>query len=163
MPARTLKMARNPTFKAVGIRDIIGKYGAVNFIDALADFIAGINNPGASMQELLRRSEDTLIPFGRVPVYHNMKFMKTGDGGQSEVIDVVHAWPEQQDSCGQIIPSCFDTVLVQGSAAHAQGNKGNRLVNSTKASVLLISTQVTESLKFVQSSKFQVGPFKKCF
>jgi len=92
-----------------------------------------------------------------------MKFMKTGDGGQSEVINVVHAWPEQQDSCGQIIPSCFDTVLVQGSAAHAQGNKGNRLVNSTKASVLLISTQVTESLKFVQSSKFQVGPFKKCF
>jgi len=64
MPARTLKMARNPTFKAVGIRDIIGKYGAVNFIDVLADFIAGINNPGASMQELLWQSKDTLIPFG---------------------------------------------------------------------------------------------------
>jgi len=45
MPAQTLKMAQNPTFKAVGICDIIGKYGAVDFLNALADFIAGINNP----------------------------------------------------------------------------------------------------------------------
>ena len=93
-------MARNPTFKAVGIRDIIGKYSAVDFVNALANFIARINNPGASMQKLLWQSEDTLIPFGRVPVYHNMKFTKTGDGGQSEVIDTVHARPEQWDSHG---------------------------------------------------------------
>ena len=87
-------MAWNPTFKAVGIHDIIGKYGTVDFVDALADFITGINNPRASMQELLWQSEDTLIPFSRVPIYHNMKFMKTRDGGQSEVIDIVHAQSE---------------------------------------------------------------------
>jgi len=105
-------MARNPTFKAVGIHDIIGKYGAVDFVDVLADFITRINNPGASMQELLRQSKDTLIPFGRVSVYYNMKFTKTVDGRQSEVIDTVHAQPEQQDSHGRIIPSCFDTILI---------------------------------------------------
>jgi hypothetical protein len=56
-------MARNPTFKAVGIHDIIGKYGAVDFLDALANFIAGLNHPLASTQELLWRGEDTLISF----------------------------------------------------------------------------------------------------
>ncbi len=38
-------MAQNLTSKAVPIHDIIGKYGAVNFLDALADFIARINYP----------------------------------------------------------------------------------------------------------------------
>lgn len=124
VPGQTLKMARNPTFKAVGIRDIIGKYGAVDFLDALADFIAGINYPLASAQELLWRSEDTLIPFSRVPVYHNIKFTLSGNGEQSEVIDAVHARPEQRDSRGRIIPSRFDTVLVQGRGRHGLGNKG---------------------------------------
>jgi hypothetical protein len=119
-------MARNPTFKAVGIRDIIGKYGAVDFLDALADFIAGLNHPLASAQELLRQGEDTLIPFSRVPVHHNMKFTKSGDGKQSEVIDAVHARPDQRDSRGWIIPSRFDTVLVEGRGPHGLGNnKGN--------------------------------------
>jgi len=93
-PTQTLKMARHPTFKAVGICDIIGKYGAVDFLDALADFITGINNPMASAQELLRRSEDTLIPFSQVPVHHNMKFTKSSNGKQSGVINAVHAQPE---------------------------------------------------------------------
>jgi hypothetical protein len=115
-------MARNPTFKAVPIRDIIAKYGAVDFPDALADFIARINFPLASAQELLRQSEDTLIPFSRVPVYHNMKFTM---GGNGEVIDAVHARPEQTDLRGRIVPSRFDTVLVQGRTPHGQGNKGN--------------------------------------
>ncbi len=49
MPAQTLKMARNPIFKAVEICNIIGKYGAVDFINVLANFITGINNPRALM------------------------------------------------------------------------------------------------------------------
>jgi len=56
-------MAQNPTSKAVLIHNIIGKYGTVNFLDVLADFIARINYPLASTQELLCQSEDTLIPF----------------------------------------------------------------------------------------------------
>lgn len=119
--AQTLKMAVNPTFKAVPICDVIRKYGAVDFVDALADFIARINYPLASAQELARRSEDTLIPFSRVPIYHNMKFTMSGSG---EVTDAVHARAEQTDLCGRIVPSRFDTVLVQGRAPHGQRNKG---------------------------------------
>ena len=129
-PTQTLKIARHPTFKVVGICDIIRKYGAVDFLDALADFIAGINNPMASAQELLRRSEDTLIPFSRVPVYHNIKFTKGGNGEQPGVIDAVHARPEQRDTHGRIIPPRFDTVLVQGRGPPGQGNKGNCICGS---------------------------------
>ncbi len=109
VPVQTLKVAQNPTSKAVPIHDIIGKYGAVDFLNVLADFIARINYPLASAQELLRQSKDTLIPFSQVPVYHNMKFTMSGN---SEVVDVAHAQPEQMDLHGRIVPSHFDIVLV---------------------------------------------------
>jgi len=42
----------------------------------------------------------------------------------SEIVDAIHARPEQRDSCGQIIPSRFNTVLVKGREQTGQGNKG---------------------------------------
>ena len=66
---------------------------------------------------LSRRSADTLIPFRSVQVYHNIKFT---NAEESEILDAVHARPEQKDSRGRIIPSRFDTVLVHQD----QGKKG---------------------------------------
>ncbi|KAN0120583.1 hypothetical protein V8E52_004410 [Russula decolorans] len=86
-------------------------YGALDFQDALADFIAQANNPGASGAALRHRAHDTHIPFSGVPVYHNMKFT---NGSESDIVDVVHVRPEQNDSRGQIIPGRFDTALVNG-------------------------------------------------
>ena len=37
---RFLKMARNPTLKAVSFDDLSLKYGAIDFQDCLADYIA---------------------------------------------------------------------------------------------------------------------------
>ena len=41
-------MARNPTVKVVSFDNLSVKYGAVDFQDCLADFIAQVNYPGAS-------------------------------------------------------------------------------------------------------------------
>ena len=117
--ARTqhIKMARNPSVKAVHFPEIAAKYGAILFQDALGDFIACVNNPGASGIMLGRHSVDTLIPFRSIHVYHNIKF---ANAEESEILDAIHAQLEQKDSHGRIIPSRFDTVLVHQD----QGRKG---------------------------------------
>ena len=118
---RTLRMARHPSLKSVSFINIAQKYHAVDFQDALADFIARINHPRASATALRTLSEDTLLPFRTVPVFHKVKFVST----DSEVIDVVHIRPHQKDTHGHPIPSRFDTVLVRGGPqAGTQGRNG---------------------------------------
>jgi hypothetical protein len=123
VPAQQLKMPRNPSVKAETICDIIARYGAVDFADALSDFIAGVLNDILPGRATRYRGEDVFLPFSRVPVYHSMKF--TSDNHEeSEIVDAIHSWPEQQDLRGQIIPSCFDPVLVKGGEQTGQGGKG---------------------------------------
>ena len=109
--AQRLKMARNPTLKAVSFDDLAQKYGAIDFQDVLADFIAQFNNPTASGASLSALASDTLIPFRSVPVHHRLKFSNLDD---SEILDGVQVRPEQRDARGRPIPSRFDTVLIRG-------------------------------------------------
>ena len=123
--ARSLspKMAWHPSSKAVSWDDLHHRYGAVEFQDALADFLAQANNPGLSRrQELRRHAANTLIPFCAVPVFHNIKFTD----GSTEIVDSVHARPEQKDTHGRIIPSRFDTALVQSGPQHGTQAPGIR-------------------------------------
>ena len=87
-------------------------YGAFHFQDALGDFIAQVNNPGAAASTLHICSCDTLIPFSCVPVYHHFKVTNCGDSDKMEIVDAVHVQPKLMDSHGQIIPLWFDTVVV---------------------------------------------------
>jgi hypothetical protein len=118
----TLKMTQTPSKKRV-LFDILARdYGALDFQDALADFIAQVNYPGASGTVLRHRAHNTLIPFAGVPVYHIMKFTNG-----SEIVDAVHVRPEHKDSHGRINPARFDTILVNGkgpNGTQGQGNKG---------------------------------------
>jgi hypothetical protein len=120
-------MALNPTLKAVSFDDLAYKYGAIDFQDVLADFIAQTNNPTASGALLSALAADTLIPFHKVPVHHRFKFTNS-DG--SEIVDSVLVRPEQKDARGRLIPSRFDTVLVHGKTASQDfvcGNDGESL------------------------------------
>ena len=120
--SRSLKMAQNPTLKAVSFDNLAYKYGAIDFQDALADFIARINNPTASGASLSAMAADTLIPFRTVPVYHRLKFTSLSG---SEIVDSVLVRPEQKDARGRLIPSRFDTVLVRGKTASDDFVRGN--------------------------------------
>jgi hypothetical protein len=78
-------MPRNPSVKAETICDIIARYGAVDFTDALGDFIAGVLNDILPGRATWYRSKDVFLPFSRVPVYHSMKF--TSDNHEeSEIV-----------------------------------------------------------------------------
>jgi hypothetical protein len=67
----------------------------------LADYIAQFNNPGTSGNALLRLLANTLLLFCTVAAYHNIKFT---DSSELEIINAIHAWLEQKDLHGQIIP-----------------------------------------------------------
>ena len=121
-----LKMPRHPTSKSVSFQRLASEYGANSFQDALADFIACVNNPGVSSATLRNRAHNTLIPFCAVPVYHKFKFTANIDNEKSgsEVLDSVHVRPEQTDRHGRIMPARFDTVLVREGQYTTSLNKG---------------------------------------
>jgi hypothetical protein len=115
---RGLKMARMAPLKAVPFDDLAQKYGAIDFQDALADFIARINHPTASGVMLSNLASNTLIPFCSVHVHHRIKF-KNSDG--SEIVDSIQVRPEQKDTRGRQIPARFNTVLVRGKSPSQDG------------------------------------------
>ncbi|KAH9049564.1 hypothetical protein EDB84DRAFT_1585594 [Lactarius hengduanensis] len=113
VPLGPLHMARHPSIKAVSFEALAERYGAVDFQDALADYIAQVNHPGASTATLRAWAADMLLPFRTIPVFHGIKFT-AGNSDNSEIVDSVVIWLEQNDMHGRIIPSRFNTVLVQG-------------------------------------------------
>ncbi|KAF8257683.1 hypothetical protein EI94DRAFT_1774385 [Lactarius quietus] len=106
----SIQMTLHPSLKAVSFNALAVKYRALDFQDALADFIAHVNHPEASTAALKDLADNTLLLFQTVPVFHKIKYILTCD---SDVIDTVHVRPEQTDARGNPIPSCFDTVIIQ--------------------------------------------------
>ena len=94
------KMTRNPSVKKVSFDCLAEKYGAIDFQDALANFILQINHP------------------------HKIKFTTGGDSMESDIADVIFVWPEQNDMRGHIIPSRFDTVVRGKEEGQTHGNNG---------------------------------------
>ena len=124
-----LKMTQNPTLKSVSFQSLASDYGATLFQDALADFIAHINNPGVSTAALRDRSHNTLIPFCEVPVFHKIKFTASQNSNGSEVVDSVQVHPTQTNPRGRIIPARFDTILVREGQYTMHPNKGKLILS----------------------------------
>jgi hypothetical protein len=124
---RRIRMTRKPSRRAVSFDDLAYKYGAVDFQDELAHFIACTNHPHVSAATLSGLAADTLLPFRSVPVYHKIKFTSS-TSDKAQIVDVVHVRPEQKDARGRDIPSRFDTVVVRGrTQAGVHRNDGELL------------------------------------
>jgi hypothetical protein len=126
---RSLKMTRHPSIKAVSFNDIYELYGACQFQDALAEFIARINYPGMSGNALDVRAVNTLLPFRSVSVFHKVKFTSS-DPESDEIVDAVHVRPEQKDVQGRVIPPRFDTVLVRSQSQDSAHQKDRKFQSS---------------------------------
>jgi hypothetical protein len=118
------KMTLHPTVKAVSFEVLAESYGAVDFQDALADYMAQVNHPGASAATLHAQAADTLLPFRTISVFHRIKFTSTGNSDDSNIMDSAVIRPEQKDTRGRTVPSRFDTVLVRGKHQGIHGNNG---------------------------------------
>src|SRR5216683_7835941 len=100
---RSLKMTLHPSVKSALFDVLASSYGALDFLDALADFIAHLNHPGASTSRIQSYSHNLFLSFSSVAVFHKIKF--TSRGKPNEVINTIHVWLEQNDMHGQIVPA----------------------------------------------------------
>ena len=128
--AYLIKMTLHPSVRSVGYNDLVLKYGAIDFEDALGDFITTTAQA---------RGENTLIPFRTVPVYHKVKFIASDQRDNNpDTVDAIHARPEQMDSQQRVIPARFDTVLV-----HRVSSSPSERANNSKGtySLPLIGTE----------------------
>jgi Plavaka transposase len=122
---RSLKMTLHPSVKSVSFDVLASSYGALDFLDALADFIAHLNHPGASTSRIQSYSRNLFLSFSSVAVFHKIKF--TLRGKPNEVVDTIHVRPEQNDVHGRIVPARFDTVLVRGKRQDSMHGKDGEL------------------------------------
>ncbi|KAH9030534.1 hypothetical protein EDB85DRAFT_2074297 [Lactarius pseudohatsudake] len=127
---RYLKMTKHPTVKAVTFDELAASYGAVDFQDALADFIALVNYPGASLTQLL--------PFRSVPVFHRIKYSSSETSEDSEIVDSAVIRPEQKDARGRTVPQRHQDVM--------HGKNGNRIAQVRV--VFQIPTKVVHDIFF---------------
>ena len=119
-----IKMAQHPSVRSVKFDDLVKEYGAIDILDALADFIAKINYFGATMGVLQAHARNIVIPFSSVHVFNKIKFTSPGS---SDIVDAIHVHAERKDPTGHIVPSRFDTVLVRGKESNCiHGINGKR-------------------------------------
>ncbi|KAF8270612.1 hypothetical protein EI94DRAFT_1698703 [Lactarius quietus] len=124
--AQSLKMAKQPSLKAISFDDLACKYGAIDFQDAQADFITQTNHPTTSRAALSQLAADMLIPFCSVPVHHKIKFSNLDD---SEIVNSIQIQPEHKDVHGHLVAAHFDMALIFGKAQDGSmhGINGNQI------------------------------------
>jgi hypothetical protein len=105
----------HPSEKSVSFEDLASRYGAMDFQDALADFIVQHNYPDLPPNVAWRRADNTLIPFQKVSVFHKIKFVDRDDSHKT-FVDVIHVRPEACNQCGIINPGRFDIGLVKNGS-----------------------------------------------
>jgi hypothetical protein len=120
-----VRMAKNPTFKAVPFEVIESHtgYHATYFQNALAEYIAQVNNPTFLGRRLHSHAANTLILFNSVLVFSKIKFSLNGN---AETVDSIHVQPEQVDAHGHTVPAQFDTVLVHGGTQWSMHHSQHR-------------------------------------
>ncbi|KAA1475505.1 hypothetical protein DENSPDRAFT_783649 [Dentipellis sp. KUC8613] len=126
-----LEMTKHPTRRSVSLDTLNDEYGAIDFSDALALFVASHNFPNIGPAARQNRADNTLIPSTAVSVFHKAKFWNHDalrrEDGQDER-DAVHARPYQHDKRGRMVPGRFDTALIKvGADSRERGVTGFRV------------------------------------
>jgi len=138
---RCLHMAKHPTVRAVPIARLVKDYGATYFRPALARFIALVNEPNLTRAQLEARLRSVRIPFGSVPVWHRIKYLREDPVSNTAMTaDSIHVRPSTIDSRGNAIPGRFDTALVNEGSGGDTGIEG-------ESSTVLRTYKLTESCR----------------
>jgi hypothetical protein len=130
---RRIKMPKHPTVKAVPLNSIISNYGATFFHDALAHYIAQARNVDQNLTraQIEHDIQQITLPFQTLPVFQTIKFTTpdySSDSRDDIIIDSVHVKPSQHDGHGNVIPACFDTMLVNDGSGGPTGTKGQLIL-----------------------------------
>ncbi|ETW76279.1 hypothetical protein HETIRDRAFT_429792 [Heterobasidion irregulare TC 32-1] len=120
-------MTKHPSRKAVTLSDLALEYGAIDFADALADFVILHNQPNLHPTLAHKAANNLLIPFQRLSVFHKIKFWNHDAFEREEgpdTLDAVHVRNARKDRQGRAVPGRFDTVLIDDGSAGPRGVTG---------------------------------------
>ena len=124
----TPTLTKWPTARAVDLDDIVSKYGAKFFREALRRYIVLAQHSGSQLtrSQLEHQILYVNIPFTTVPVYHRLKFTAPGDTTLAKrvTLDSIHVQPERRTKKGSKILSRFDTVLLNIGSSEKTGVHG---------------------------------------
>lgn len=124
----TLTFTKWPSARAVDFDNIISKYGARFFREALRRYIvlARHSGPPLTRNQVERQILYVNLPFTAVPVYHRLKFAASGDSTLAKriTLDSIHVRPERQTKKEKTIPARFDTALLNVGSGGETGVQG---------------------------------------
>ena len=124
----TPTLTKWPSVRAVDLDDVVNKYGARFFREALRRYIVLAQHAGLQLtrSQLEHQILYVNIPFATVSIYHRLKFTTSGDTTLAKrvTLDSIHVRPERQTKKGSMIPARFDTVLLNLGSGGETGVQG---------------------------------------
>lgn len=124
----TPALTKWPSAKAVDLDDLVDRYGATFFREALRRYLVLSKYTGAHLTR--RQLEEEILyidlPSTSFPVFHKLKFITNCDSDQAKIItmDAVHVRPERHSKRGTLVPARFDTALLNIESGGGTGEKG---------------------------------------
>ncbi|KAF8500501.1 hypothetical protein F5888DRAFT_1793628 [Russula emetica] len=126
-----LQMTKHPLKKGVRFQSLIRNYGAINFQDALAQFVLGVRDPHLHGVQLQQAIANVRFHFNAVNVYHKIKFTSYDPyvvgGPRESVVDSIHSRPIQKDKRNRDVPARFDTAVINDGTGQETGVAGYRI------------------------------------
>ena len=123
-----LTLTKWPSRRAVDFDEIVTKYGAVFFREALRQYLVLSKHPGPELNR--NQLEHAILymelPFTSVPVYHKLKFTTPVDSARTKhlTLDAIYVRPMRKSKKGLAIPARFDTALVNVGLGKETGMEG---------------------------------------
>jgi len=121
-------LCATPSAKAVDLDDLVNRYGATFFREALLRYRVLSQHTGTHLtrRQLEQEILYTDLPFTSLPVFHKLKFITTSDLDQAKIItlDSVHVRPERRSKRGTLIPARFDTALLNLGSGGETSQRG---------------------------------------
>ena len=123
-----LTLTKWPSRKTVDFDEIVTKYGAIFFREALRRYLVLSQHSGPDLNR--NQLEEAIVYkklwFTSVPVYHKLKFMTPVDLAHTKhlTLDAIYVQPERLSKKGRAIPARFDTAFVNIGTGGETGTEG---------------------------------------
>ena len=124
---RSIKMPKHPSVSSVSLEVLVRDYGATYLREALARYIVATNHPDWTARQVEEAALDTFLHFGKLPVFHKVKFISMTDQ-ETRVVDSIHANGARKKKRGKLTGlGRFDTALARVGECREVGVQGHHL------------------------------------
>ncbi|KAI1782434.1 hypothetical protein LXA43DRAFT_905807 [Ganoderma leucocontextum] len=125
-PRSRIQMTCHPSVKSVKFPQLVTNYGATFFRDALSRYVIECNQPQLTRHQVEQQASKIFFDFFSVAVFHKIKVHILDSEGlglqDTDTHDVIHVRAARKNKYNDMIPGCFDTVLVRTAEGNHSGD-----------------------------------------